>query len=160
MTVYVSIGERETRSDQDLEDVCLQCGGHCCKLGGVVATQNEVDAITQRGFPIRFIRLSDELYGIEWGEDGTCVYLEDRRCTIYSVRPLGCRMFPVVQTRSYDIILIECKLGEQLSEDELEKRKKVLQQRPLHVIRESESLREDHIHDLQMRATKHSQKNL
>jgi Fe-S-cluster containining protein len=160
MTVHVSIGERQTGTDEYLKDVCLECGSHCCKLGGVVATQNEVDAITERGFPNYFIRLSDEVYGIEWGEDGTCAYLEDGRCTIYPVRPLGCRMFPVVQTRSNDIILIECKLAEQLTEEDLETRKRVLKQRPIHIIRESSTLREDHIHDLQMRAAKYNHQKL
>jgi Fe-S-cluster containining protein len=159
MIACLSIGEHTNRNDIDLDDICIECGGYCCRLGGVVATKNEVDAIIQRGYPNHFIQLSSDVYGTEWGDDGTCVYLENGRCTIYAVRPLGCRMFPVVQTRSGDVILIECPLAAQLSE-ELAKRKKVLKQRPNYIIKESACLREEYIKDLQIRATRYHHQKL
>jgi Fe-S-cluster containining protein len=160
MIVYVNVGELSSGTDGLSEDTCLECGAHCCRLGGVVATQNEVDAIIQRGFPNHFIQLADDIFGIEWSEDGTCTYLENDKCTIYPVRPLGCRMFPVVQEISGGIVLIECRLGSELSEEELVRRKRILEQRPLRIIRESDNHRDEHASDLLMKSTKYSQKIL
>ena len=83
------------------------------------------------------------------------MYLKDGTCSIYSVRPLGCRVFPVVQTRNHEIILIECPLASYLSNDEVLERKKTLIERPWYIIGESEHLRENHIRDLEMRAAKY-----
>ncbi len=156
--VCVNIEKQNTRNGS--KDICIDCGGYCCTLGGVVATQNEVDAIIKLGYPNHFIQLSKDVYGIEWGKDGSCVYLKDGTCSIYSVRPLGCRVFPVVQTRNHEIILIKCSLASHLSNDEVLKRKKTLIERPWYIIAESEHLREDHIKDLEMRATKYGHQKI
>jgi Fe-S-cluster containining protein len=87
----------DAENDTPAKEICHQCGGHCCTFGGAFATQNEVDAIIEYGHPNHFVRLSDGVYGTEWGHDGICPYLEDGLCSIYSLRPLGCRLFPVVQ---------------------------------------------------------------
>lgn len=140
-----------TPESMDPKDICFECEGQCCKIGGVIATEHEVDAIIQNGYPNHFERLSNDVYGIRWGEDGICTYFENNECSIHSVRPLGCRMFPVVQTSSDDIILVECPLSTQLSHDELIKRKEILRQRPQYIARESMHHREDHVKILQMR---------
>lgn len=151
-----SIAKTETNS----KDICFKCEAYCCKFGGVIATKNEVDAIIARGYTNHFFLLSDDVYGIDWGDDGTCVYLEDDVCVIYPVRPLGCRMFPVVQTRSNEIILIECPVSSHLSEEELIKRKRILKQRPMYIVRGAENLREEHIKELQIRASKYGHQKL
>jgi Fe-S-cluster containining protein len=145
----VNIGEHDTRNNT--KDVCHDCGNQCCKLGGVVATKNEVDAITERGYPNHFVKITRDVYGLEWGKDGSCVYLNDSGCSIYPVRPLGCRMFPVVQTRSHDVILVKCPLASYLSDDEITTRRRILLQRPKYIIKESEHLRQNHIKDLKIR---------
>ena len=139
---------------QDPKDICFECEGQCCKIGGVVATENEVEAIIQNGYPNYFEKLSDGVYGIKWGENGICAYFENNKCSIHSVRPLDCRMFPVVQTQSSAIIFIECPLASQLSDEVLTKRKEILMQRPYYIVRESLNHRETHIKDLQMRVAK------
>ncbi|MGD9396227.1 MAG: YkgJ family cysteine cluster protein [Candidatus Thorarchaeota archaeon] len=135
-------------------DICFECGGQCCKFGGIVATLNEVDAIIERGHPNYFEKLKDDVYGTKWGRDGICAYFENGACSIYSVRPMGCRMFPVIQTRSGEIILIECPLASHLSDEEVFRRKEILIQRPRYIVRESELHREGHIKDLQIRVSK------
>jgi Fe-S-cluster containining protein len=134
--------------------ICFECGGQCCKLGGIVATENEVKAIVKHGHPNHFERLSDDVYGTRWGEDGICVYYENDECSIHSLRPLGCRLFPVVQTMSGNIILVECSLATHLSEEELLQRKGLLMQRPHNIVQESMHHREGHFKDLQIRITK------
>ncbi len=149
----MNIGEHDARIIT--KDICSDCGSQCCKLGGVVATKNESDAITERGYPNHFVKLKCDVYGIDWGKDGSCVYLNDSGCSIYHVRPLGCRMFPVVQTRNHDVILVKCPLASSLSDDEISTRKRILLQRPNYVIRESEHLRQNHEKDLRMRIAKY-----
>ena len=150
----------ENYSEYDSKDICLECGGHCCKLGGVIVTKDEVEAIIERGFPNHFIPLSDDVYGIEWGFEGRCNYLTNGGCSIYPVRPLGCRMFPVVQTRSGEVILVECPLSFHLTKEELTKRVRILKQRPSDILKESEHLREDYFKDLHMRLSKFNYRKL
>jgi Fe-S-cluster containining protein len=149
----VNIGKYDTRITT--KEVCSDCGSQCCKLGGVVATKNESDAITERGYPNHFVKLTCDVYGIDWGKDGSCVYLNDSGCSIYHVRPLGCRMFPVVQTRNHDVILVKCPLASCLSDDEITTRKRILFQRPKQILRESEKIRQNHIKDLEIWASKY-----
>jgi len=144
----------------DSKDICFECGGQCCKIGGVIATEHEVEAIIQNGYPNLFEKLSGDVFGTNWGEGGICTYFENNECSIHSVRPLGCRMFPVVQTRSGDIILIECPLALHLSDEELIKRKEILLQRPQYIVRESLHHREDHTKNLQMRVAKWNHQQL
>ncbi len=142
------------QDSMDSKDICFDCGGQCCKIGGVIATEQEIEAITQSGHQDYFERLSEDVYGTKWGEDGICAYFENNECSIHSVRPLGCRMFPVVQTKSGDIIVVECPLSSQLSDEELMERKEILIQRPQRIVRESIHHRENHSKDLQMRIAK------
>ena len=136
------------------EDVCFECGAHCCKLGGVVATKKEVDAIVADGHLNHFKQLAENVYGTDWGTDGDCPYLTNNKCSIYAVRPLGCRMFPVVQTISNGIILVECPLGVQLSHRDLVRRKHILSRRSNSFLSESEHHREEHIRELMIRSTR------
>ena len=148
-----SIGD----ASSDPKDICAACGGICCKLGGVVATRNEIDAIIERGYPSHFIEIADGVYGTEWGDDGVCPYFIDNECSIHEVRPLGCRLFPVVQTTSRDILLIECPLAPHLSREEIQNSKEILTQRPDFITRRSEHLREEHAKELQMRVSRFNQ---
>lgn len=160
MNICLNIGEQASEDDDDLESICQECGAVCCGLGGVVATQREVDAIRARGYPNYFVEIAAGIYGTEWGEKGECAYLKENQCTIHAVRPLGCRMFPVVQTRSEDIILIECPRASYLTEEQLESRKRMLMQRPRRIITKSDQHRDDHLDDLVMRASQFKHRKL
>ena len=153
-------GEPITEDTRNSKDICTACGGLCCKLGGVIATQNEIDVIIHRGLTSYFIEIENGIYGIDWGEDGTCPYFENNRCSIHAVRPLGCRLFPVVQTLSREILLVECPLAAHLSEKVVQNRKKIILQRPDFVTRRSEHLRKEHAKELQMRASRFNQVKL
>ena len=144
-----------TKIDQSPEDICYNCRGFCCQLGGIVATKEEVEAIQDQGYPNHFTQLSDDVFGTTWRENGVCRYFTENKCSIYSLRPLGCRMFPVVQTMSGDIIVIECPLASQLPEDELMTRKKILLQRPISIFRSSLKLRIEHYKKLRLRSSKY-----
>jgi len=142
------------------KNICAECGGLCCKLGGVVATRNEVDAIIERGYPNYFVEISDGTYGTNWGDNGACPYFQNNKCSIHAVRPLGCRLYPVVQSVSREILLIECPLADRLSEKIVQTRKMILLQRPDFIARRSELFHGAHTKELQMRISKYNQLNL
>lgn len=139
------------------KNICAECGGLCCKLGGVVATRNEVDAIIERGYPNYFVKIANGTYGTNWGNNGTCPYFQNNKCSIHAVRPLGCRLYPVVQSVSREILLIECPLATYLSEKIVQNRKMILLRRPGFIAKMSELFRGAHTKELQMRNSKYNQ---
>jgi len=50
--------------------------------------KKEASLILRKYFSIKYY------YTFERKPSGTCVFLENNKCTIYSVRPLTCRLFP------------------------------------------------------------------
>lgn len=70
---------------------CGDCS-ECCTFGAegfahVELTDGEGDASTYRTHEV------DGKLVLDTREDGSCVYLEDGRCSIYSRRPWACRVF-------------------------------------------------------------------
>jgi Fe-S-cluster containining protein len=84
---------------------CVKCG-ICCgdtkeKTRHVLLLKPEAEQIakaTSQTTTQFAVKINDaEPYGYEMkkkAEDGKCVFLENDRCTIYSVRPLICRFYP------------------------------------------------------------------
>ena len=100
-------------------EICAECGGFCCSFGGATATREEYQEILKSGYEDHFVKMSDNCYITEWGENGICPYQEGSSCTIYDVRPLTCRKFPIVSFNKYDHFIAHCALTEQLSEEEI-----------------------------------------
>ncbi|MBY8997315.1 MAG: YkgJ family cysteine cluster protein [Candidatus Thorarchaeota archaeon] len=82
-------------TDKEHSSVYRECGGYCCSFGGATATKEEHESILRAGNEDHFVKISDNCYTTVWGEDGFCPYLEDASCSIYNLRPLVCRKFPV-----------------------------------------------------------------
>ncbi|MBD3406985.1 MAG: hypothetical protein GF411_12780 [Candidatus Lokiarchaeota archaeon] len=117
--------------DTDPVKICTSCESQCCKLGGAVATENEYRAIVETGNPDYFEKVTDGVYQMKWIEpEGRCPYLEDNLCTIYSVRPLGCRMFPVVHVQGIGPHLVRCELSYHLTSATIIERALLLSSRP------------------------------
>jgi Fe-S-cluster containining protein len=71
-----------------------------------------------------FIRVDDgTLYTFEWcikRKDRTCAFLEDRRCSIYPVRPWICRTYPFMLDGE-DLLVFSCAgTGESMKREEAE----------------------------------------
>lgn len=81
---------------------CTECGKCCTGVPGYAwVTEEEICAIaeylklTVDDFFSRFIRRVDGRFSlIEMPKNYDCVFLRDKRCTIYPVRPKQCRTFP------------------------------------------------------------------
>lgn len=82
---------------------CTGCGGCCTGADGYVwLTEREIVAIAD------YLRLDLDTFGkqflrrvgrsrfslLEDRRSGDCIFLEEKRCSIYSVRPKQCRTFP------------------------------------------------------------------
>jgi Fe-S-cluster containining protein len=75
------------------ETICMQCGGHCCDeahppISGpcyhrLVAQGVPEDSFEQKGY--RFLKTR---------KDGTCVFWNEGRCSIHSIKPETCRAGP------------------------------------------------------------------
>jgi Fe-S-cluster containining protein len=101
---------------------CIKCG-ICCgdtkeKTRHILLLRTEAEQIAKTTLqPIsKFaVKIKDRApYSYEMkkrAEDGKCVFLENNRCTIYSLRPLICRFYPfelkILHNRKYKFLFTE-----------------------------------------------------
>jgi Fe-S-cluster containining protein len=114
----------------DTRSICIECGAHCCRDGGAVATNEEVLAILNAGYPDYFEVVSEDVRITSWQENGDCPYLHDNTCSVYEVRPLRCRAYPILQIASGEVFLSLCPLGQHLSHSEMRGYVRLLMQCP------------------------------
>lgn len=83
---------------------CTQCG-KCCtgKSGYIWVSNEEIDAIAEKlglstkQFSMRYLRYREGRYSLieKRSIDGyDCIFLENKKCTIYQVRPKQCKTYP------------------------------------------------------------------
>ena len=120
----------QLKSESFFADICAICQNKCCKMGGVGCTKEERDAILDSGYADQFVQLAPNLYHTIVSEDKSCPYLKDAECSIYEVRPLGCRLFPVVELPKHGISLVHCPLTEFLTESSIQDNVKLMLSRP------------------------------
>ena len=83
---------------------CIRCG-ICCgdtkeKSRHILLLRIEAEQISKATlqppsqFAVKIEGSAPYRYEMKKREDGKCVFLENDRCTIYSVRPLICRFYP------------------------------------------------------------------
>ena len=106
-------------ADYNHSDICRECGGYCCTLGGSLATKLEVDRVIEAGYPNKFIEITETCYITDFGDTLVCPYLKDSVCEIDPVRPLLCRKYPLFSTDGEEHYLVHCPLTQRLSEDDL-----------------------------------------
>jgi len=81
---------------------CARCGACCRQPGDVRLQDDETEAIarflrlTIRDFTAAYTRLRANRSGLVLAEasDGACIFLQDNRCRIQSVKPRQCRDYP------------------------------------------------------------------
>ncbi|MCD4825220.1 MAG: YkgJ family cysteine cluster protein [Phycisphaerae bacterium] len=81
---------------------CVECG-RCCagpEEGYVWATEDELDEIatylkmTPKVFRKKYVRRVGRGFSLIEKKSKDCIFLENGRCSIYSVRPTQCRTWP------------------------------------------------------------------
>lgn len=118
----------------DSLNVCGKCGAHCCTYGGTIATKEEVDKISKAGYKNSFVKLSKNVFITKWGKEGICPYLKNKECSIYSVRPTLCQIYPILMLNENDFYLQHCPLLSYLSVNEVKKAKKIIRSLPSEMI--------------------------
>ena len=81
---------------------CTECGGCCTGSPGYIwVNDKEIEEIASflklsiEDFYKKYLRKVGHRYSIlERPQTYDCVFLKDKKCTIYSVRPKQCRTFP------------------------------------------------------------------
>ena len=106
-------------TEHDHSEICEECGGYCCRLGGTVATRLEVERIIEAGYPNCFIEITENCYITDFGESLVCPYFKEPACEIYPVRPLLCKKYPIFTTDGEEHFLVHCPLTQHLSKDDL-----------------------------------------
>jgi len=77
---------------------CTLCG-NCCKQLTPGLTENEIsrlseiDNIPKDDFILNFVEY-DSMEGESFLKGNPCKYLNDKKCTIYSIRPEDCKSYP------------------------------------------------------------------
>ena len=139
-----------------MKAVCRDCGSHCCRYGGAIATDLEVRAIVALGHPNYFERVAEDVLITHWGENGFCPYLEGHECTIHSVRPFRCRAYPVFQVGTGDVFVAECPLLAYVSPEEVEQSAQLLSQCPSRIVRIAAAHMNHHRETLEIRGSRFS----
>ena len=70
--------------------------------------EKDISRLVKRGFAEPFfVRIDREGYAQLRNKDGYCVFYDpkNKRCNIYSDRPAGCRVYPVILDEEKGIIL-------------------------------------------------------
>ena len=80
---------------------CTECGQCCTGAPGYAwVTDEEIKAIADylkmsvKDFGKRYLRFARGRYALVEKKNFDCVFLKDKKCSVYPVRPTQCRTFP------------------------------------------------------------------
>lgn len=87
---------------EGLQFECTGCGGCCTGAPGFIwVTEEEIETIADHlglstdQFSKKYVRVAEGKYSLkETQPNNDCVFLKDKKCSIYEVRPIQCRTFP------------------------------------------------------------------
>jgi Fe-S-cluster containining protein len=88
--------------EEGLRFKCTGCGGCCTGSPGYVfLSQTDLERLaehkqmTPEAFAKKYTRLVDDQYALlDHPGNYDCVFLKDKKCTVYEARPTQCRTFP------------------------------------------------------------------
>ena len=83
--------------DEKMKDACLQYRCiKCCLDTEMPLSNSDIVRIMTLGFPENFFAVKRNGNRQLRNLSGRCVFHNGQRCTIYSYRPEGCQIYPVV----------------------------------------------------------------
>ena len=93
---------------------CLLCA-NCCRETEMLLANEDIERIENK-LPRREFSYVRDGYLYLKNQQGNCVFLEPEsmRCSIYEIRPRGCRFYPIV----YDPYLKKCVVDKDCSNKE------------------------------------------
>jgi uncharacterized protein len=100
---------------------CSNCG-ICCTETEMLLSQKDISLLEMKGFiKSYFVKFDKQGYTLLKNRDGYCVFydLNKKQCSVYSDRPLGCRVYPVILDVEKGIVFDEiCDSSDTISEKE------------------------------------------
>lgn len=75
------------------EAICFACGGHCCNEAHPPVSSHRYGVLLAAGIPESSFERTGYLR-VRTKPDGTCLLMNDHRCTCHSVKPETCRAGP------------------------------------------------------------------
>lgn len=86
---------------------CSHCGV-CCTETEMLLSEKDIRRLTKKGFnKSYFVKYIEQGYAQLKNREGCCVFYDTKRrqCSVYAVRPSGCRVYPVILDEEKGIIL-------------------------------------------------------
>lgn len=106
---------------------CSHCGV-CCEETEMLLSKHDIKRLQENGYSrLDFTHYDKHGYARLRNRKGFCVFYdaERKRCRIYSFRPIGCRIYPVVCTTENEVIVDElCPMHHTISSLEMSKKAK------------------------------------
>lgn len=110
----------------------------CCLNTDMVLTESDVERLTKEGYAREYYAEYRDGYLRLKNIDGRCVFLrENGTCRIYRIRPISCRLYPVIYDLEKDIIRVddECPARDTISVEEFSRAARILLRVASEVIR-------------------------
>ena len=91
---------------------CSNCGV-CCTETEMLLSKKDIKRLEKKGFSQnQFVNFDKQGYAVLKNRDGYCVFYDrkNHQCSVYTDRPAGCRVYPVILDEEVGIILDDiCK---------------------------------------------------
>jgi Fe-S-cluster containining protein len=103
-----------------MKNICKDCG-KCCIETEMLLSINDIDLIKNNNPKhlkiANFVRKTEEGFNLLKNVKGYCVFFDGaaKLCTIYDVRPQGCRFYPLI----YDSDKKQCMFDEECPKPKL-----------------------------------------
>ncbi len=109
---------------------CQNCGV-CCTETEMLLSERDIQRLIKKGYGINhFVKYDKQGYTLLKNSNGYCVFydLKNHQCLVYSDRPEGCQVYPVILDEEKGIVLDDiCQARSSIGENEkTRKGKKVL----------------------------------
>jgi Fe-S-cluster containining protein len=109
---------------------CSNCG-ICCTETEMLLSKKDIVRLEKRGLKSgEFTNVDEQGYSVLKNKEGYCVFYDrkNHRCSVYTDRPEGCRVYPVILDEDVGIVLdeiCECRGAVRAQEKQLKGKKVV-----------------------------------
>lgn len=90
------------------EEICLQCGGHCCNEAHPPVSGQCHERLRKEGVPAEYFETAG-YRRMRSRPDGTCICWNGGKCSIHAIKPETCRAGPFTFDVRDDVIEIFLK---------------------------------------------------
>ncbi len=107
---------------------CSGCG-ECCRETEMELSSDDIQRLVDAGYSSEdFIVVRDGVPRLR-NVDGWCYFYSpaEKKCRVYRIRPLGCRLYPVVYVDGEGVVLDDlCPMRHTVSEKEFKRKARAL----------------------------------